>query len=169
MYRDNLGRFQRTTGVRALQDVTSLVVQRYLASLQGRGLRPVSVHQHFVCLRAFLTWCVESGLLTDHPMRGITMRLPKTFPNVPEDETVRRLLAACPETWEGKRNRALVALLSDSALRVSEALRLRIEDVRFGERTLCVHAGKGAKDGTGFFGAETAQVLRTWLAARRDA
>lgn len=82
------------------------------------------------------------------------MNVPKTLPTVPED-TVRRLLAACPDTVEGRRNRALVALLVDSGLRVSEALRLRIEDVHFSARTLQVRGGKGGKDGVGFFGAET--------------
>jgi integrase len=57
------------------------------------------------------------------------------------------------ETFEGRRNRALVALLADSALLIGEALRLRIEDVSFAARTLNVRAGKGRKDGIGFFGA----------------
>lgn len=53
-----------------------------------------------------------------------------------------------------ERNKALVVLLADSGLRISETLRLRIEDVHLGERTLLVRCGKGGKDGTGFFGAE---------------
>ena len=58
------------------------------------------------------------------------MRRARTLPRVPEDEEVRRLLLACdPEAFEGRRNRALVALLADSGLRASEALRLRVEDV----------------------------------------
>lgn len=44
------------------------------------------------------------------------MKLPKTLPRVPEDETIRKLLLACSETYEGRRNRALVALLADSGL-----------------------------------------------------
>lgn len=55
------------------------------------------------------------------------MRTPKTLPRVPEDETVRRLLTACPDTLEGRRNKVLVALLADSGLRISEALRLRCD------------------------------------------
>ena len=102
-------------------------------------------------------------------MRGISMRAPKTLPKVPEDEMVRRLMAACDTSHEGRRNRALVSLLADSGLRISEALRLRIEDIRFGERTLAIHAGKGQKDGLAFFGAETAKTLREWLARRQEA
>jgi integrase len=97
------------------------------------------------------------------------MRASKTLPRVREDATVRQLLHACPDTFEGRWNRALVALLADSGLRISEALRLRIEDVDFAARTVNVRAGKGQKDGVGFFRAETGQHLRAWLSKRRDA
>ncbi len=164
----NLGRFRRTTGLVRLEEVSSLVVQRYLTGLRD-AMKPISVHQHFRTLRTFFTWCVESGLLSEHPMRGLTMRVPKTLPRVPEDDEVRRLLAACSDTFEGRRSKALIALLADSGLRISEALRLRAEDVNFAARTLSVRGGKGQKDGVGFFGAEAAQFLRAWLAKRRDA
>src|SRR6202022_315127 len=103
------------------------------------------------------------------PHASITMRIPRILPRVPEDQSVRQLLQTCSQTFEGRRNRALVALLADSGLRISEALRLRIEDVSFSTRTLDVRGGKGGKDGVGFFGAEAAHLLRAWLAARREA
>ncbi len=168
IYTANLYRFRRAVETDRLEDVAPLAIQRYLSGLQER-MRPISVHQHYRCLKAFFTWAVEAGLLLAHPMRGLTMKAPKTLPAAPDDEAVRRLLAACPDTFEGRRNRALVALLADSGLRVSEALRLRIEDVNFAARTLHVRGGKGGKDGTAFFGADAAQVLRAWLHKRRDA
>ncbi len=167
-YEYNLARFSKATGIVRLEDAAPLVVQRHLTSLRERA-KPISVHQHFRTLRTFFRWCVEVGLLAENPMRGLTMKAPKTLPRVPEDEDVRRLLRACLDTFEGRRNRALVALLADSALRISEALRLRIEDVSLATRTLTVRGGKGGKDGVGFFGAETALHLRGWLGRRRDA
>ena len=151
-----------------MPEVESLAVQRYLTTLQDK-MKAVSVHQHFRTLRTFFRWCVDAGLLRESPMRGLAMRSPKTLPRILEDEDVRRLLLNCPESFEGRRNKALIALLADSGLRISEALRLRIEDLNFGTRTLLVSGGKGQKDGAGFFGAETAQVLRSWLQSRRDA
>ena len=109
------------------------------------------------------------GLISENPVRGITIRVPRTLPRVPEDDDVRRLIRACPPTFEGRRNRALVALLADSGLRISEALRLRIESMNFSTRTLDIRGGKGGKDGVGFFGAEAAQMLRAWLGVRREA
>jgi site-specific recombinase XerD len=166
VYERNLGKFVRTLST-DLGVCTSLDVQRYLSGLSQR-LKPISTHQHFRTLRTFFTWCVETGVLQAHPMRGLSMQLPKTLPTVPEDDHVRRLLQSCSDAFEGRRNRALIALLADSALRISEALRLRIEDVNFATRTVMVRGGKGAKDGVGFFGSEAAQYLRVWLTKRMD-
>jgi site-specific recombinase XerD len=168
IYAANLARLGRETQAVTVADLSTVALQRYLGGLRAT-MKPVSVHQHYRTLRTFLGWCVEAGLLDRNPLRGVTMRLPKSLPRVPEDETVRRLLAACDDTFEGRRNRALVALLADSGLRISEALRLRIEDVNFSTRTLQVRGGKGGKDGVGFFGAETAQVIRAWLQIRSTA
>lgn len=168
LYREVLGAFVKGASAQDVSHCSLVVLQTYLTSLRER-VNATTTHLHFSKLRAFFSWCVESGLLTESPLRGVSMRAPKTLPRVPEDETVRRLLQACPDTFEGRRNRALVALLADSGLRISEALRLRIEDVSFAARTVNVRAGKGQKDGVGFFGAETAQHLRAWLSKRRDA
>ncbi len=167
LYATNLGRFAAAVGGE-LAVCSPLAVQRYLTGLRER-MRAVTVHQHFRGLRTFFTWCVTTGLLADHPMRGLVMRPPKTLPRVPEDSEVRRLLAACPETFEGRRNRTLVALLADSGLRISEALHLRVEDLNLATGTLLVRGGKGAKDGPGFFGGTTAALLRAWLNTRTQA
>jgi site-specific recombinase XerD len=167
LYREVLGPFQKAMGADQ-SDCDPLAVQKYLTALRSR-VNGTTTHLHFSKLRAFFGWCIEAGLLREHPPRGLTMKAPKTLPRVPEDETIRKLLLACPETYEGRRNRALIALLADSGLRISEALRLRIEDVNFAGRTVSVRAGKGQKDGVGFFGAEAAKHLRAWLSKRRDA
>jgi integrase len=151
LYREVLGPFQKAMGADQ-SDCDPLAVQKYLTALRSR-VNGTTTHLHFSKLRAFFGWCIEAGLLREHPLRGLTMKAPKTLPRVPEDETIRKLLLACPETYEGRRNRALIALLADSGLRISEALRLRIEDVNFAGRTVSVRAGKGQKDGVGFFGA----------------
>jgi len=144
----------------------SVEIERYLASLHGR-MKPVSVHQVFRTLRTFFTWSVQAGLIQESPMRGLTMKSPKTLPRVPSDDAVRALLAACPNTFEGLRNRAIVALLADSGLRIGEALRLRIADVNFASLTILVRGGKGGKDGVGHFDLDAAHALRRWLMLRR--
>jgi site-specific recombinase XerD len=93
------------------------------------------------------------------------MRVPKILPSVPNDEDVRRLLAACANTPEGRRNRTVIALAADAGLRKEELRHLRVGDVDFTTRMIRVRGGKGQKDGVTFFGDTTASLLRTWLAA----
>lgn len=164
IYESNLRRFAAAMEGQ-LSACNSIAVQRYLTSLRER-MNPVSAHQHFRTLKTFFAWCHGVGLLAEDPTRALTMKCPKVLPRVPEDEEVRRLLAACPGTFEGRRNRALIALLADSGLRVSEALRLRVEDLHFPAQTIRVRSGKGQKDGTAYFGATTALHLRAWLQRR---
>jgi len=167
-YTANLGRFSGFVGDASVNSVKMLTVQTYLSGLRGR-MAPVSVHQHYRKLRTFFRWATEAGLVAADPMRGITMKNPKTLPRVPEDETIRKLLGACSGTFEGRRNRALIALLADSGVRISEALRLRIEDVNFSTRTIAVRGGKGQKDGMAMCGAKAVRALRAYLAVRHDA
>jgi site-specific recombinase XerC len=139
------------------------VIEHYLADLRSR-VRPVSAHQAYRTLRTFTRWCARTGRLVTDPMAGLVMRAPKTLHCVPGDEAVIRLLAACHATWEGRRNRAMIALLADSGLRKEELRRLRWADLDLGARLVHVRAGKGQKDGVAFFGETTASLLRTWLA-----
>ncbi|HEX9245135.1 MAG TPA: phage integrase N-terminal SAM-like domain-containing protein, partial [bacterium] len=88
---------------------TTAMVQKYLTTLRAR-VNGTTVHLHFSKLRAFFQWCVEAGVLPTSPMRGLAVRAPKILPRVPEDEAVRRLLLACPDNFEGRRNKGLVSL-----------------------------------------------------------
>jgi site-specific recombinase XerC len=136
-------RLQAAGGAETVADLTPGVMEAYLARLRG-SVCPVSVHQAFRTLRTFVRWCVRTGRLATDPMAGLVMRTPKTLPTVPEDAAVRRLLAACPPTSEGHRNRALVALLADSGLRKEELRRLRLGDLYLMRRLIHVYAGLGS-------------------------
>jgi integron integrase len=66
---------------------------------------------------------------------------PRRLPTVLSRGDVRRLLRAMSGT-----NRWVACLLYGSGLRLSEALRLRVKDVRFHRDELMVRDGKGRKD-----------------------
>ncbi len=103
-------------------------------------------------------------MLTEDPLRGFTMRTPKTLPDVPTEDELRAVLAATPHTLEGTRNRTLLLVLADSGLRAGELLHLLIEDWRAADRGLFVRGGKGRKDRIAFIGPTTTRALKTWLA-----
>lgn len=161
-YAADLGQFVQISGVVHVTDVTSDLLERYLVQLRAR-MKPISVHRHYRLLRTFTRWLVRTGRLQTDPMSNFTMRLPKTLPSVPEDDDVRRLLEACSDTFEGRRNRALIGLAADSGIRKEEMRHLRVGDLDLARRLVYVRGGKGQKDGVTFFGDATASIMKTWL------
>jgi site-specific recombinase XerD len=145
-------------------EVTALAVRTFFARLQERHLSPSRQHQAYRTLKTFLRWCVETGALTDTPLRGFTMRTPETLPDVPTDDELLAVIAACPDTLEGLRNRTLILTLADSGLRANELLHLLVEDWRTADRSLFVRSGKGRKDRVTFIGPTTTRGLKAWLA-----
>lgn len=83
-------------------------------------------------------------------------------------DEVRRLLAAVPGRGPlAARNRALVAVLWRSGLRISEALALCPRDVDERAGTVRVREGKGRKARVAVIDAEALGHLRAWLEVRR--
>lgn len=159
-YESNLRRFAESAPAE-LDACTYPVITQYLSSLQS-ALKPGSVHKHYSVLRTFFRWCVNVEYIDKDSMAGLKMKIPQSLPRVPNSEDVKRLLDACVTS----RDRALVALLIDSGLRISEATALRVGDVNLVDGTLTIRCGKGAKDGVGMFGAEASRHLRKWLNSR---
>ncbi len=85
-----------------------------------------------------------SAELAPHPTRG--KLLP---PEVLTDVEVQALIVACSTRGiTGHRNRALLAILWRTGVRISEALELRPHDVDFKNGTVRVRLGKGLKPRT---------------------
>ncbi len=80
------------------------------------------------------------------------------------------LLRACNRrSPSGLRDRALIALLYGSGLRVAEALALRPRDVDLDAGTVRVHRGKGSKARVSGIEEGMGAVLREWIDYRAQA
>ncbi len=76
---------------------------------------------------------------------------------------VAALTGACPATWVGARNRAILTLAWRAGLRCSEILDLVVKDLDLHEQTIVVRHGKGGKRRVLGLDRETVDVLRDWL------
>jgi integrase/recombinase XerD len=82
-------------------------------------------------------------------------------------EEIDRLLRACSKRApSGRRNRALVALLWRSGLRLGEALSLDMKDVDLQEFVIRVQQGKTGKRVVGL-DLSTALLIDQWIASRK--
>jgi integrase len=91
----------------------------------------------------------------------------KKYPPEPlNQDEVMRLMAACGRGPGAFRNRAIIAVMWRSGLRVSEALALEVKDVDFEIGTIRVLHGKGDKSRLVHMDAQTAAVIEAWLTRR---
>lgn len=139
------------------EDITGFLAR---LSMQER-LSPASIAQALAALKGLFKFARRQGYLATDPTEGIrTPALLRSIPRYLTVEEVNSLLEFYPDRWLGQqsvrkkrnkklesigvRNRALLELLYACGLRVSEALDLTFQELRFDEQFLIVR-GKGDK------------------------
>lgn len=187
-YRDKLGKFHRwcaETGVPldpSRHDPQ--VARQFLRYLQSdvrwdgkhsssvRKMTAGGIDSYYRALRRFYNWCMEQEFIAASPLEKV--KGPKATDEQPDpfsEDELRRLFAAVEEQG-GRfllRNRAILAVLLDVGLRVSELCNLTVEDYNFQTGELLVRHGKGRKSRSVALGAQARRALRNyWLLQRKD-
>ena len=116
--------------------------------------KPATINRHLQSLRRFFRHLCRDGARKTNPAADVqSVRKPKRLrPLSLTDDEVRRLLGAAGKSahGQGPRNYALVQLMLQTGLRVSEVVGLVGDDVVVRERsgTVRVRAGKGLRERT---------------------
>lgn len=155
---------------RAVEEITVLVLREYLAYL-GERRSGGGVNAAYRALKTWLIWWVKEAELTGYinPIYKVTPppRNTEPLPGV-EPEVFVKLLAACDNSFLGRRNRAMMAFMYDSGIRVSELLALNIGDLDLQTGTALIRHGKGDKMRSVFIGAKTRRDVIRYLRLRDD-
>ena len=144
-------------------------LREYKAHLRDhQQLEPASVNRRLAALRSFLAWAQAEGITPE-------IRTPKSVAQVlppPRwlDEKEQRALARAVGRYGSLRDAAVVFTLMDTGIRVDEAVALRHQDLKLGERSgsLRVRQGKGRKQRTIPLGLRVRDALRQYLTTRED-
>lgn len=155
-----------------LDDLSPLVVRRFLFTLAERNLRPMTTRNYLHALRGLAHYAVKTGLRADDFTNGVTMpKKDAPIRHTPTDEQVRALLEAVERDNNQRRTvqrRALLNVLIWSAMRRSELLNLKMQDVNLSERSLIIHQAKGGKSRLVYLPEPAVAALREWLALRGE-
>lgn len=124
-----------------------------------KAARPQTRQTYFSYLRAFFNYLVREGRLPASPMAALKA------PRVPADQVrpftdgeVAALFDAAAASRHPLRDRAILHLLLDTGIRVSELCGLRYRDVDLANNAVTV-TGKGDKTRAVFFSATTYGVI----------
>lgn len=166
LYGDCVGRLARhiesEAGTDDLAGLTRRAITDYLAARSATCQRS-TVSIDFRALHVFMRWLVDEGELPSNPMERIK---PPRVPVVPvpgfSEPEIKALIAACEGTGlRARRDMAMLRLLLDCGLRLSELSGLRFENVDLDQSLVTVSA-KG-RTRVVSYGAKTAMSIDRWL------
>lgn len=141
-------------------------LEAFLAHLADR-LAPATVAKHYRSLQQLFRWLVEDGEITVSPMERMRPpQVPEQPVEVFTDDELRALLKTCSgNTFENRRDTALLRFLLDTGVRSSELVGLAVTDLEPDQRIARV-LGKGRRGRDVPYGAKTADAVRRYLRAR---
>src|SRR5688500_8511818 len=130
-----------------LESVERINIVKYFQWLRGAGISARSVARALAAIRGMFRFLVAERHLKKDPTENLEN--PKVWTTLPKSilpEEVEALLRAPdPSTAEGLRDRAMLELLYATGLRVSELIRVRIDDLVMDAGFLRT-IGKGSKE-----------------------
>jgi integrase/recombinase XerD len=126
-YSRNVSTLASFLGDPDVASITTSHIQAFYSSLRAKNLSLSSIQVYWKVIRSFYNWAEHELDLPTRPDKAIPA--PKFQPKQIEPftkEDIQKLLAACKGS---RRNRAIILLLLDTGLRVSEAARLVVSDL----------------------------------------
>jgi site-specific recombinase XerD len=164
---ENLLRFLRAQGMpTTATGVKGEHLEAFLADL-GDRVSPATTAKHYRSLQQLFRWLLDDGEIIGSPMERMR---PPLVPEQPvdiftDDELIRLLAAAKGNTFENRRDTALLRMLIDTGMRAAELMGLAVTDLD-DEQSVAHVMGKGRRARAVPFGPKTADALRRYRRAR---
>ena len=155
-----------------LDDLDAPLIGAFLNHLEeDRGNSPRTRNARLGAIHSFYRFAA-----LEHPEHAHTIARVMAIPTKRhERNTVSHLdldeikaLLAAPDRgiWHGRRDHALLVIMIQTGVRVSELTGLRVRDVHLGTGAHCRVTGKGRKKRATTLTGETVAILRAWLKER---
>ena len=174
-YRSDLGLFATWYGGHPLEKLTASDLAHFRQYLsRERRMKPASVNRKLEALRRFCRWAHTSGKLRTNVSAELKLAraVRGTRPKGLLASEVQALLRTAGQSRRAlaRRNYAIVQLLLQAGLRVSEAAALRTEDLEIHARQGKVRIrGKGNKERYVPLNATARRALQAYLDEREEA
>lgn len=164
----HFGHYLRDGGV-AIEDVERVHIVKYFQSLRGSGISARSVARALAAIRGLFRFLVAERHLKTDPTENLeNPKLWSSLPKSMQPSEVEALLAAPDRsTSEGLRDAAMLELLYATGLRVSELIKVRIDEVVLDAGFLRT-IGKGSKERIVPFGDTARDAILAFMEKGRS-
>ena len=153
----------------SLESTTREDIRLFLGGLIRHGMSKRSVARKLASLRAFFGYLMRTEQISTDPT--LTLASPKFEKYLPEflreEEMSNALDAIVRDSPTGIRDRAILELFYGTGMRLSELVKLNIEDVDLHGGAVLVH-GKGKKERVLPVGKNVSKSIRRYLSRRNE-
>lgn len=165
--------------------VTPLDVKEWRRYLEDeKRLKPGSINQKLSNLSFFFAWCVSQEIIAQNPCENIKkLRHEALKPRWLTRKETYALLRTCQQEIQvaqskgnqgqlriSIRNNAMVSVMLNAGLRISEVVKLQPDDVTINERSgsVTIRHGKGRKYRDVPLNLDARRALSAWIEIRKD-
>lgn len=150
-------------------DVTQARLVGFVVSLKDKGYASATLARKIAAVKSFFHWMIKENNLKVDPTDGLdSPKIGKTLPRTLSVEEVDKLISA-PEAKIGSeagRDSAMLRLLYDTGMRVSEMMSLDIQDIDLpSDYARCL--GKEGRERHIPFGGKTHNALSEYINSNR--
>lgn len=161
--------FLASVGVQRVGEIQIRHVDRYLAELEEQGLSGATRKRKAITFRTFLYFLYRHGHISQDISRQVIVPFAEaTIPRVITETEYQRLLQACSDSI---RDTAIITLLLQTGIRLSELTRLTIQDLEIldtgkGEARII---SSGSRKGRAIpLNSKAGQALQIYLQSRPE-
>ena len=160
---------QHTEGLEAAScELITPAVVRSFAAESMKLLSAGGAHARLRVVRSFLRWATEEGYFDKNPMERVPMpKLPQKVLDAVTPQDMKKLLKEAQKSTTPLKYQALLAVLYDTGLRVSELWSLEMRDV-LPNQCFFVRDGKGGKDRVVPVSRLTLKAVQQYVKQERD-
>ncbi len=165
---DKLFDFLEQEKIETLEEVNETLINSYILSLEKQGFKSATVARMVVTLNSFFLYLIKNQRITHDPMERI--KAPKVKKQPPVNLSIKEVetLLNAPDqtTPSGKRDKAIFELLYATGMKVSELIRLTLDDLNMQYNIVsCI----GAKRQRVIpFGEKAREALQIYLTEARE-
>lgn len=135
----------------------------------SEGMTAKTIAKDMAAFDSYFSFLILEGVREDNPMQNLDRPMrEETLPRCLTLQEINTFLEAVPkDTPNSMRDRAMFELMYSAGLRVSEVVRLKLEDIFFNENLVKVH-GKGDKERIVPFGDVAKSKLQEYIDKERN-
>jgi len=137
-------------------NITAEQIEQYVIDMSAKKYAPATINRRISTLRQFFAWMKDRKMIENNPATNI-----KSRKDVAKQTDIIDPMAIA-EYVNNEKNpistRALIALIAETGMRISEVLALRLECINKEQMSITI-MGKGNKQRTIYYGHKTRELM----------